>query len=1143
VVDISRARQRREIAVGPDSVELKGAAMNATPSKANRNVNCVLGLAAVVLLLLTSSPRDSLIDRVTRGDRYEFVWSLALITVIGVGIVASYRFFAWRVFWFIVLVALASGSFHNVRMQSLLLWALLIGFALTYRRFLGKLSIYMIGHPSQSLILALFFCLVYGVIGTSYGVPNLFWAETFRARFFSAFGATLLLAVLGVNAFFLDDMYHTNWQLVEDFMERWHIDFHLRAEKLKLGFLFGDPGLEPDPNKIIKEPRYGAMISQVLRTGRLPMLTLMSLPAVFPLMFPNVPRYALRNVPWILAFLDVGKSTAVADVGRDFRAWLLGIICWGSGILAGIFLVKALIRGGMWLEKAYEARHEKWGEWVANFENTLWKWLVSPLAIVVYITIAVAAFGETLAVDLGWRFYADGSLGHWLHIGLVLSTLCIAAVWSAHRASVLRPSRWPPFCRFLLLCAATYGVIAVADTLLRNDWPDLDLAISPGMGVCMLLMVLSLVGSWVALLRPVRDGGAPWIEKLNGLAQTANAAGKEMHARRIQERIQLHEQIAPKNFRSDLLTLLIIALWIAVMNADDFKLRFDPLRYDLTPLPNWKYAVEKYGTWAVSFVAPAPVELTAEPDLNDDTKTLEAWRDRLWTETPEGQKAKEKKTPECFRPKLVVVCATGGASRAAYWTARVLHRLGADIRRSDDGLPGFHESVRLVTGASGGMVGAAHYLARRKVVLDQFDHGTLPVGDDKWVDDDGWVTSMPTENLSAVASHIALVGLAQALVPRLPHPLDYDRGQVLDMEWPLLGMAFSAYRDDEKRGALPSLVFTPVTVDDGRRLLISNLALHPLVVNRGNEVDHDGYGAGTYSIAAPEFYRVFGKNADGLSLATAARMSATFPMVSPAVNLPTDPPIRVVDAGYYDNYGVNIAVAWLFRNRDWLVKNTSGIALVQIRAFMGRRERLGTPEPSEESIMNGLQFFSTPFQAFAGMRDSMPMFRNDEEIAALGEVLSRQSGRRDFFTTVIFENSAQVLLDSTAAADLWPMKDADRRADDAPFVTDVAMTWYLSEVEKRSMDVVIPRDEIAKHWKLVAARLEEVDQENNEDVACSLFRRPADRLRWLIQASESFSRLIRTGEFTRVAFGRKEFERALNYERIQALRTWWIKSK
>ena len=397
--------------------------MNARSSKANLILNFVLAVAALVLLPVAWSPRDSLYDRLVRGIPGEFIWSLLLLVVIGVGIVASYRFFAWRVFWFSVLVATGSGTFHNVRMERVLLWALVMGFALTYRRFLGKLSIYMIGHPSQSLILALFFCLLYGLIGTSYGVPSLFWAETFRGRFFSAFGSTLLLAVLGVNAFFLDDKYHANWKVVERFMKDWQIKFHLRAESLRLGFLFGDPGLEPDPKKDIEEPRYGAMISQVLRTGRLPFLTLMSLPAIFPLMFQGVPRYAPRNVPCILAFLDAGSSASEPDVGRDFRAWLLGISCWGSGILAGVFLVKALIRGGMRLETAFEQRHEKWGRWVATLEAFLWGCLSSWLAIVVYVTIASAALGETLALDLGWR-YVDGSPAHWLHIGLVLLTLC-----------------------------------------------------------------------------------------------------------------------------------------------------------------------------------------------------------------------------------------------------------------------------------------------------------------------------------------------------------------------------------------------------------------------------------------------------------------------------------------------------------------------------------------------------------------------------------------------------------------------------------------------------------------------------------------------------------------------------------------------
>src|SRR5262249_62332987 len=66
---------------------------------------------------------------------------------------------------------------------------------------------------------------------------------------------------------------------------------------------------------------------------------------------------------------------------------------------------------------------------------------------------------------------------------------------------------------------------------------------------------------------------------------------------------------------------------------------------------------------------------------------------------------------------------------------------------------------------------------------------------------------------------------------------------------------------------------------------------------------------------------------------TAARMSATFPVISPVVSLPTFPPRRVVDAGMYDNYGVNLAARWVFEHRLALRRYTSGVALVQIRAF------------------------------------------------------------------------------------------------------------------------------------------------------------------------------------------------------------------
>jgi len=52
----------------------------------------------------------------------------------------------------------------------------------------------------------------------------------------------------------------------------------------------------------------------------------------------------------------------------------------------------------------------------------------------------------------------------------------------------------------------------------------------------------------------------------------------------------------------------------------------------------------------------------------------------------------------------------------------------------------------------------------------------------------------------------------------------------------------------------------------------------------------------------------FSQHFGTFTLQTAARMNAAFPVISPAVDLPTRPPRRVVDAGYFDNYGM--ATRW-----------------------------------------------------------------------------------------------------------------------------------------------------------------------------------------------------------------------------------------
>jgi hypothetical protein len=71
-------------------------------------------------------------------------------------------------------------------------------------------------------------------------------------------------------------------------------------------------------------------------------------------------------------------------------------------------------------------------------------------------------------------------------------------------------------------------------------------------------------------------------------------------------------------------------------------------------------------------------------------------------------------------------------------------------------------------------------------------------------------------------------------------------------------------------------------------------------------------------------------------------MSATFPYISPAVVLLTALRRRVVDAGYFDNHGVDLAADWLKPTWDdpagagaWLDTKATGVLLIQSRDGVG----------------------------------------------------------------------------------------------------------------------------------------------------------------------------------------------------------------
>lgn len=372
---------------------------------------------------------------------------------------------------------------------------------------------------------------------------------------------------------------------------------------------------------------------------------------------------------------------------------------------------------------------------------------------------------------------------------------------------------------------------------------------------------------------------------------------------------------------------------------------------------------------------------------------------------------------------MVIVCASGGGSRAAAWTLKVITELEARIQAKSPGCPlPYH--TRLVTGASGGMVGMAHYVSH----LQPPDAGgQLPASRDDALRDH-INRQIRGDFLTPVVHALITRDIPGYFLPRvLPYFRDYDRGQALEfaltetmghLRTPLFEL-----RERERAGWCPSLLFSPMMIEDGRQLLISNLDLQKIVHNEG--AFQAGKPRELLSREGVEFFRLF-PEAKQFQVATAARMIATFPYVFPAVPLPTDPRRRVVDAGYYDNYGVSLAASWVFNHLDWIKENVSKLAILQIRDGLSEAERL-LEHPSDVNPgwrELGMEWLTGVPQGLYNARVSSNMFRNDNLLHLLHQTFQRELGT-GFLVSPAFE---------------------------FPGGSDVQLNFYLTEEEGKVID-------------------------------------------------------------------------------------------
>jgi hypothetical protein len=271
------------------------------------------------------------------------------------------------------------------------------------------------------------------------------------------------------------------------------------------------------------------------------------------------------------------------------------------------------------------------------------------------------------------------------------------------------------------------------------------------------------------------------------------------------------------------------------------------------------------------------------------------------------------------KPKMIFINCSGGGLRASIWAYRLMQMA--------DSLTGnkFSNQTQLISGASGGMIGAAYY---RELYLQQ------RLGLLKETNSMKNLFNIGKDLLNPIAFSVTVSDLFLNIQKFKEGETRFAKDRAYAFEEQLnentanvLRKPLMAYRGAEAHALIPMMVFSPTIVNDGRRLLIS-----PQDISYMMSHTEDTTFNFELTIDDVEFRKLFkDQNADKIRYTTVLRMNATFPYILPAVSLPSDPMIHVMDAGIRDNTGLKTSLKFLYIFRDWIEKNTSGVIFVDIR--------------------------------------------------------------------------------------------------------------------------------------------------------------------------------------------------------------------
>ncbi len=292
-------------------------------------------------------------------------------------------------------------------------------------------------------------------------------------------------------------------------------------------------------------------------------------------------------------------------------------------------------------------------------------------------------------------------------------------------------------------------------------------------------------------------------------------------------------------------------------------------------------------------------------DIEATQKILDNWKQR--NDPGNGQK-----------PKLTLLCVSGGGLKAATWAFR-------NIQVADSLTRGkLLQSSVLITGASGGIIGTAYL---RELYLRK------QLGDSINLYDKQYLRNISRDLLNSISFTWVTNDLFLPFAQFKTEGQTYfkDRGYIFERQLNenthfVMDKRLEEYQQPEAEALIPMMYITPTIINDARRLIISPQGVSFMMISPvGMEL------TGDVQLDAVDYQWLFkNHNPETIHFTSALRMNATYPYVLPSPHLPTSPVIETMDAGIRDNFGILSATRFLQVYKDWILENTSGVVLVQI---------------------------------------------------------------------------------------------------------------------------------------------------------------------------------------------------------------------